>query len=307
MPVLLSTAVQFGLVSIPVAVVSATESHSVSFRQIHLEDGGRVRNRKICQECGQQLRQDEIGRGWELPDGSLMEVTDEDLDSLPLEHVRAIEVIGFNQAESVNPISLGHSYYLAAKGAIAAKPYTLITKALQRTDKIAVVRYSLRDRTRLGLLRVKDDVLLLQQLLAPDEVRSPTLVGAPEADVEDDEVQGALQLAEAFDADDLSGFRDTYTDALTEIINAKIEGREAPAVPEQEGPGAPVVDLMAALNESVAKARATRGDTGQDATVHTMTAPKKRAAKKSTTATVKKAAAKKTAAKKSSGRKPRSA
>ncbi|WP_406003436.1 hypothetical protein [Streptomyces sp. NBC_00829] len=147
----------------------------------------------------------------------------------------------------------------------------------------------------------------MQQLLAPDEVRSPALVGAPEADVDDDEVQRALQLAEAFDADDLSGFRDTYTDALTEIINAKIEGREAPAVPEQEVPGAPVVDLTAALNESVAKARATRGDTGQDATVHKMTTPKKRAAKKTTAASTRKTAAKKTAAKKSSGRKPRSA
>ncbi|WP_406003367.1 Ku protein [Streptomyces sp. NBC_00829] len=252
MPALLSTAISFGLVTIPVAVVPATESHSISFRQIHLEDGGRVRNRKICEECGKQLVQDEIGRGWELPDGSLMEVTDEELDSLPLEHVRAIEVIGFNQAESVNPISLGHSYYLAAKGAIAAKSYTLITKALQRTDKIAVVRYSLRDPTRLALLRVKDGVLLLQQLLAPDEVRSPTLVSPPEADVDDSEVHGALQLAEAFDAEDLSGFRDTYTDALTEIINAKVEGREVPAAPEQEAPGAPVVDLMAALNETVA-------------------------------------------------------
>lgn len=256
--------------------------------------------------CGQQLRQDEIGRGWERGDGSLIEITDEDLDSLPLEHVRAIEVIGFNPAESVNPISLGRSYYLAAKGAIAARPYTLILKALQRTDKVAVARYSLRDRTPLGLLRVKDDVLVLQQLLAPDEVRPPDMVAPPETAVDDEEVQGALELAKTFDMDDLSAFTDEYTEALNEIIAAKIEGREASPARRAEPPHAPVEDLMAALNESVAKARASRGE--QDATVHDMPAPaaaaKKRTAKKTTAAgTAKKTAAKKAAAKKTSARK----
>ncbi|MGW3628022.1 non-homologous end joining protein Ku [Streptomyces sp. NPDC000880] len=305
MPSLLSTAISFGLVTIPVSVEPATESHSVKFRQIHLKDLGRVRNRKTCEVCGQQLGQDEIGRGWELADGSLMEVTDEELDSLPLEEVRAIDVVGFNQAESVNSISLSRSYYLAPKGDIAIKPYTLIVKALQRTDKVAVARYSLRDRTRLGLVRVKENVLVLQQLLAPDEVRPPSAIAVPEVDVDDDEVQGALTLAEAFDTEDLSGFKDEYTEALNAVISAKIEGREPPSF-EEEKPHAPVVDLMAALNESVAAARASRGETGEDATVHEMP-PKERAPKKSTTAAAKKTTAKKAPAKKSSGRKPRSA
>ncbi|MEV6781163.1 hypothetical protein [Streptomyces sp. NPDC051098] len=180
----------------------------------------------------------------------------------------------------------------------------------------AIARYSLRDRTRLGLLRVKDGVLVLQQLLAPDEVRSPAVVAPPDAAVDDEEVQGALELAAAFDMDDLSTFTDEYTEALNEIIAAKIEGREAASERREERPHAPVVDLMAALNESVAKARASRGEHDQDATVHDMLAPaaaKKRTAKKTTAAaTAKKAVAKKTAAKKTpakeqAGRKSRSA
>ncbi|MCM2393895.1 Ku protein [Streptomyces albipurpureus] len=294
---LLTTAVSFGLVTISVSVLPATESHSVTFRQMHLADLGRVRNRTTCEVCGQQLRHDQIGRGWETLDGSLVEITDQDLDSLPLEHVRAIEVLGFNPATSVNPISLGRSYYLAARGDIAAKPYALITRALQRTDRVAVARYSLRDRTRLGLLRVTDGVLVLQQLLASDEVRSPTLISVPRTDEPapaEEEVANALALADALSAEDLSGFTDAYTEALTSVINAKTEGRQPTgAGTREEAPSAPVVDLMAALTESVTAARAARGE---DATVHQMP-PQKRTAKKT--------AAKKAPPGKTGGRKPR--
>jgi non-homologous end joining protein Ku len=159
-----------------------------------------------------------------MADGSLVEITDADPDALPLESVRAIEVLGFNPSESINPTRIGKAYYLAAHGPVAAKPYSLIVKALERNAKAAIARYSLRDRERLGLLRVKDGVLVLHQLLAADEVRSPCAVAPQEESLPDDELQSALDLTDALTTDDLSGLSDHYTEALEEVITAKLEG-----------------------------------------------------------------------------------
>ncbi|MCX4826166.1 Ku protein [Streptomyces sp. NBC_01142] len=297
---LMNSAVSFGLVTIPVSVWPATESHSIAFRQIHTADGGRIRNRKICEQCGEQLSQDQIGRGYEAPDGSLVEITDADLDGLPLESVRAIEVIGFNAYESIDAVSIGRAYYLAAHGDIAAKPYSLIVKALQRTSKAAVVRYSLRDRERLGLLRVKDNVLVLHQLLAADEIRDSAALAPPEESLPEHEIQSALALAEALSSDDIGDvgdLTDHYTEALEKIIAAKADGRQlSPAESGDEGQRAPIVDLMAALSESVEKAREARGE---PAAVHEM--PTRNRAAKKTTSAAKRSSAKKTAGKKKAG------
>jgi DNA end-binding protein Ku len=295
---LMNTAISFGLVTIPVSIMPATESHSIAFRQIHTADGGRIRNRKICEECGKSLDQSQIGRGYELPDGSLVEITDQDLDALPLESVRAIEVAGFLPWATIPLERIGRSYYLQAHGDIAAKPYTLIRRALQRNDKVAIARYSLRDRERYGLLRVRGDALVLHQLLAADEIRDPAALAPRETGVPDDELQGALELTEALTTDDLSNISDLtdhYTDALEKIITAKLEGKQPPPAEEEEqAPRAPVVDLMAALNASVDKARQARGET-DDATVHEIPAKKTTAAAKKTTAKRAPAAAEKSA------------
>ncbi|MEU4496929.1 Ku protein, partial [Streptomyces sp. NPDC023998] len=247
------------------------------------ENGGRIRNRKVCETCGKTLDLSQIGRGYETADGSLIEITDADLDALPLESVRAIEVQGFNPYERVDLLRVGKAYYLAPNGDIAAKPYALIVQALQRTSKVAIAKFALRDRERLGLLRVKAGVLVLHQLLAADEIRSPGAVAPPETTVPEDELQGALDLAEALTTDDLSDLTDHYKEAVESVITAKIEDKqldsgEAPALREPV-----VVDLMAALNESVEKAREARGGTGEHATVHDMPAAK-RTAKKETAA-----------------------
>ncbi|MFI9587781.1 Ku protein [Streptomyces sp. NPDC052236] len=190
---------------------------------------------------------------------------------------------------------------MAAHGAVAARPYSLIVKALQRNAKAAIARYSLRDRERLGLLRVKDGVLVLHQLLAADEIRSPSVVAPPQGSVPDDELQSALELTDALTADDLSGLTDHYTEALEEVIHAKLEGKRPAPATQGQAPQAPVFDLMAALNESVKAARAARGETGEHATVHEM--PRKRVAKKTTAATQKPApATKQPTGKKSTGR-----
>ncbi|AWI32735.1 Ku protein [Streptomyces tirandamycinicus] len=255
---LASTAVTFGLVSIPVQIVAATEDHSVRFRQIHRSDGGQVRIQKRCEVCGQVLRLDEIGRGWEMPDGSVLPITDEDLDSIPLSSVHAIEIVAFVPAASIDPVRVGSAYFLVAREAISAKPYTLIRRALERNRKVAIARYVLRDRERLGMLRVRDDVLVLQRLLWPDEVRDPAAV-APRAQVAilEDEMAAAIELIDALTTDDLSGYRDRYRDALESLIDAKAEGgRLAPPerLPER------AVDLMAALQASVREARERRGE-----------------------------------------------
>jgi DNA end-binding protein Ku len=299
-----SGAISFGLVTIPIKVVNATEERSISFRQVHLEDMGRIRYRKVCELDGQQLRDDEIIKGYEISKDTLIPVTDQDLEGMPLPTAKAIDIVAFVPAESIDPVRIGDSYYLEADGQVSAKPYKLLRQALERSSKVAVAKFALRGRERLGLLRVKDDVLVLHAMHWPDEIRSPAELAPPPAEIGDSEVDGALALMDAMGQADLSGYHDEYREALEQVIAAKAEGKALPAAAAQE-PAGQVVDLMAALNESVAKARESRGE-GEHATVHDMPKPKKKAVAKKKPASAKKTTAKKPAAKKTaSGRKPR--
>ncbi|QIJ61393.1 Ku protein [Streptomyces sp. JB150] len=288
-----SGAISFGLVTVPINVVSATENHSIQFHQYHLEDLGRVRYKKVCELEDREVHQSEIGKGYELTKTQVIPITDEDLSNLPLPTARAIEIEAFVPLESIDPIRIGEGYYLQPKEQVAAKPYKLLVQALGRSSKVAVAKYAWSGRERLGLLRVKDDVLVLHSMRWPDEIRDPAELLPPAVEVGDDEVDAALQLMDSLTVDELEGdeFRDRYTEAIAQIIEAKREHREPPAIPEPEQP-AQIVDLMAALQESVSKAKASRGE---DAEVHEL--PKK---------TTKKQPAKKTAAKKTAKR-PRSA
>ncbi|MGW4825386.1 non-homologous end joining protein Ku [Streptomyces sp. NPDC004227] len=291
-----SGAISFGLVTVPIHVQSATEDHSVRFHQYHLEDMGRVRVRKVCEIEGREVQQSEIGKGYEWSKDQVIPVSDAELSNLPLPTAKAIEIDAFVPLDSVDPIRISEGYYLAPDGAVAAKPYKLLVQALGRSSKVAVAKYAWSGRERLGLLRVRDDVLVLHSMRWPDEIRSPEELYPPTVDIDEDEIDGALALMDTMARDDLTGpdFVDQYTEALEQIIEAKREHRAPPAVPEPAEPGQ-VLDLMAALNASVEKARASRGE----ADVHEMPAPKKKTA-------VKKQPAKKTAAKKTA-RKPRSA
>jgi DNA end-binding protein Ku len=291
-----SGAITFGLVTIPIKVINATEDRSISFRQVHLEDMGRVRYRKICEIDGQQLADHEIIKGYEVSKDTLVPVTDEDLADMPLPTAKAIDIVAFVPAESIDPVRIGDSYYLEADGQVSAKPYKLLRQALERSSKVAVAKFALRGRERLGLLRVKEDALVLHAMHWPDEIRSPAELAPPPVEIGDSEVDGAIALMEAMGQDDLSGYHDEYREALEQVIAAKAEGRQLAPAPDVSAPAGQVVDLMAALNESVAKAREQRGE---DATVHDLPKPKKTTAKKTT----KKAAAKKTTAKKASRKK----
>jgi DNA end-binding protein Ku len=294
-----SGAISFGLVNVPINVQSATESHSIQFHQYHLEDMGRVRVRKVCELEDREVYQSEIGKGYEYAKDQVVAVTDEDLSNLPLPTAKAIEIAGFVPLDSIDPIRIAEGYYMAPAGQVAAKPYELLVQALGRSSKVAVARYAWSGRERLGLVRVRGAALVLHAMRWPDEVRDPAQLLPPPTEVSEDEIDGALALMESMARDDLEGpeFEDAYTDALAKIIEAKRDHQPLPEAPEPERPGQ-LVDLMSALQESVAKAKASRGE---DAEVHEL--PKSKAAKKA----AKKQPAKKTTAKKPSGRRPRSA
>ncbi|MFF1511940.1 Ku protein [Streptomyces sp. NPDC058326] len=301
-----SGAVSFGLVTVPIKLEAATEKHDVSLRQVHLEDGGRVRYRKTCELDGQELREDEIGKGYEIHKDEVIPITDEDLAGMPLPTAKAIEIVAFIDRGAVDPVQYGAgSYYLTADGPVASKPYVLLRKALERTEKVAVAKFALRGRERLGLLRPLGEALLLSGLHWADEIRSPAELVPPDTELTDEEIEGALTLMATMSTDRMDDLGDQltdhYTEALLEAINAKAEHRTPKPVAEGHEPAGQVVDLMAALEKSVAEARERRGESGGggEATVHDMPAPKKTSAKK--------AAAKKTAPKKATARRRKSA
>lgn len=292
-------AISFGLVSIPIKLVNATESHSVSFRQIHTEDGGRIRYRKVCELEEREVAQGEIGKAYEDADGTMIPITDEDLASLPIPTAKTIEIEGFVPAEKVDPLQVDAAYYLAPNGVPAAKPYTLLREALKRSGKVAICKFALRGRERLGMLRVVEDVLAMHGLLWPDEIRTTEGV-APDASVtvRDKELDLADALMETLGEVDLDELHDDYREAVEELIAAKASGEEPPAAPAPET-GGKVLDLMAALENSVRAAKESRGE--DVAAVTPMRTPKEPAGKKST-ATAKKSAPSAASAKKSTAK-----
>jgi DNA end-binding protein Ku len=305
-------AISFGLVSIPIKLVNATESHSISFRQIHTEDGGRIRYRKYCDLEDREVTSAEIGKGYEDADGTIIPITDDDLSHLPLPTARTIEIVAFVPAGRIDPLQMDAAYYLAAGGAPAAKPYTLLREALKRSNKVAIAKYALRGRERLGMLRVMDEAIAMHGLLWPDEVRAPSGV-APDVDVTVNakELDLADALMDTLGEVELSDLHDEYREALEEVIAAKAAGETIPDAPAPAS-GGKVLDLMAALEKSVRAARESRGEGAEPvessapeeaAEVRRLpqrksarTAPKQTTGKKSTSTATKKTAAKKTTA-----------
>lgn len=301
--------ISFGLVSIPIKVVSATESHSVSFHQVHTTDGGRIRYRKVCELEELEVPREEIGKGFDTGDGTTVQLTDADLAALPLPTAKTVEILGFVPAEEVDPIQLDRSYYLAGDGRSATKPYALLREALKRSGKVAVGKLAMRGRESLGLLRVYEDVLALHTMLWPEEIRSVSGV-APEEDVtiRDAELDLADTLMETLGELDWSELHDEYRAAVEQLVTAKLEGVDTEAAGREaavvSGKGQ-VVDLMAVLESSVQAARQSRGEGGEEAgaaTVHELS--RQRGAKKAgagaKAGTAKKAAS---TAKKSAGAK----
>ncbi len=260
-------AVAFGLVNVPVRLYSATGEHEVTLHQVHKEDGGRIRYRKFCSIDGEPVEMSDIAKGYETDDGELVILTDEDFRSLPLSTEREIEVLEFVPVDQVDPILLQKTYYLEPEKS-AAKPYALLRGALEQADRVAVVKVALRQRESMAVLRVRDNVIVMQTLLWPDEVRAADFpVLDDEVSVRPQELAMAASLVDSLAADfDPSQYEDRYAGALEELIEAKVASGSTRSVPVPAGEeaaaegGGDVVDLLAALQRSVEKARGTRGD-----------------------------------------------
>ncbi len=275
-------AVSFGLVSIPVKLYTATEERDVSFHQVHREDGGRIRYKRVCSVDGEEVSYSDIAKGFELPSGETVIITDEDLADLPLASSRVVDVLAFVPLEQVDPIYFAKSYYLEPDKT-AVKPYVLLRDALARADSVALVKVAIRTKETLATLRVRDGVLVLETMVWPDEVRGPEF-GFLDDDVRvrPQELAMAESLIESMSSDfDPSQYHDEYRDALLQVIEAKVEGREVVEQPvEQEETGS-VVDLMAALRASVAAAKQSRGENAEPASAgRTARAPARKAAAK---------------------------
>jgi DNA end-binding protein Ku len=254
-------AISFGLVSIPVKLYSATEERSVSFHQVHRTDGGRIRYQRICSVDGNEVSYSDIAKGYELPSGEVVILTDEDFEDLPLSTSRSIDVLQFVPLEQVDPMYFSKSYYLEPDGT-GTKPYVLLRQALEESGRVALVKLALRQRESLAALRVRDGVFVLEMMLWPDEIRTPEFGFLGDTvEVRPQELSMAQSLIETLSGDfDPTQYADDYREALQALIEAKVEGREVVQPAGSGGDDAPVVDLMAALRASVAAAKESRGE-----------------------------------------------
>ena len=293
-------AVSFGLVSVPVKLYAATESHDVSFRQVHAKDGGRIKYQRVCSIDGEEVAYADIAKGYETEDGEMVILTDDDMEGLPSTSSREIAVEKFVPSDQIDPMLFEKSYYLEPEKS-GTKPYALLRQALLDADRMAVVTVALRQRTTIAVLRVKDDVIVLQTMMWPDEIRTPDF-SVETGEVKDAEVKMAHMLVETLAGDfDASEFEDDYAEAVETLVKTKIEGGEIKRTPTSTKSSGEVVDLLAALQRSVDAAKTARGEDDEPA----KKTPAKKAPAKKTAAkkTAKKAPAKKTAAKKAPAKK----
>jgi DNA end-binding protein Ku len=266
----------FGLVNVPIKVYSATEDHDIKFHQVHRADGGRIKYQRVCEADGKEVSFGDIVKAYDSDDGRTVVLTDEDFDQLPVNSGHEIEVLTFVPAEQIDPVLFDRSYYLEPDGK-SPKAYVLLRQVLEKTDRVAVVHFALRAKTRLALLRVRDEVLVVQTLLWPDEVRKaefPSLEGKVE--VKGPELKMAMNLVDSFAGDfQPQDYGDDYRDQLQQLIDAKLEGGEAfdkPEAPDDDD--ADVVDLLAALQRSVQRHK------GSGAAEKPAARPRSQAAKK---------------------------
>ena len=298
-------ALTFGLVNVPVKVYSATEDHDVSLHQVHNKDGGRIRYQRKLRDRGEVVAYQDIDKAYDdgERDGRAHEGRPR---SLPAERSREIDVVEFVPSDQVDLLTLDKAYYLEPDSA-SPKAYVLLRKTLEQTDRTAIVRFSLRQKTRLAALRVRGDVLVLQTLLWADEVREAAFPALDEpVRISAKELELSASLVESFARDfDPSEFADEYQDELRTLIEAKLEQGDALDTSEtfgdheEEDTGGEVIDLMAALRASVERSRAAReGERREDGCRAKPAAKQAGAAKAGGEEAAAKPAAKKPAAKK---------
>ncbi len=251
-------AISFGLVNIPIRLVTAVEDKSISFRQIRRGDHSRIRHRRVAAADGEEVSQDQIVKGYEVAPDHYVVIDPEELKALDPKSTRTIDIEDFVELADIDPIYFDSSYYLVPQET-AAKPYRLLHEAMSRSGKAAVARFVLRTKQYLAVLRPIGDAIAVSTVVYHDEV-VPTsqLDGLPGDDVElsDRELKMAEQLVESMTTDwEPARYEDTYRQKVVELIEQKAEGQEIVTVPADEKEAGEVVDLMAALEQSLQAAK----------------------------------------------------
>ena len=302
-------AVSFGLVNVPVRLYSATENHDISFHQVRRSDGSRIRYKRVAQADGEEVAYKDIAKAYETEDGKTVILTDEDMASLPSRSSKEIAVESFVPISQIDPILYDKAYYIEPD-AMGAKAYGLLREALKESERVAVVTVSVRTRMTMAVLRVVDDVIVLQTLLWPDEVRDSAQLDHLDevSEPKEAEVAMARMLVESMSGDfEPEGHVDDFKEAVDALVASKIEGGDVTESPdrEEEADSGEVVDLLAALQRSVDRAKAGRGESSgsEESRPAAKTAAKKAPAKKTAAKTAaKKAPARTTAAKTSAAK-----
>jgi DNA end-binding protein Ku len=276
--------VSFGLVSIPIQLYAATENKNVSLRQVHEADGGRIQYKRFCTIDGEEVPYAEIAKGYELPDGEMVVITDAEMAELPLPTQRTIDVLEFVPLESIDPIQYDRTYYLEPQKN-AVKPYVVLRDALHKSSQVAIAKVSVRQRESMAVLRVHADVLVMTTILWPDEVREPDFPflrdDPPQIRPQELSMAGSLIDSLAEPVFEPEKYRDHYREALEQMIEAKVAGEET-TKPAAVTAKADVVDLMAALQASVDAAKKSRQSSseGSDEDAGPAAAKKKPVARK---------------------------
>jgi DNA end-binding protein Ku len=249
-------AITFGMISIPVKLFGATESKDLAFNTLHNECKSRLKQKRWCPVDDREVFQDEVVRAYEYSKDNYIEVSDEDIESLPVPSKHTIELTSFVKSAEIDPVYFERSYYLEPDQ-IGTKPYALLIRALKTKDVVAIGKVALRHRENLCVLRAGDNTLMLETLYYPDEIRTADLPESPDVLVSPQELNMALTLVEMLEEPfDPKKYQDGYRSALLEMIEAKANGKEVLAAPETPMPK--TVDLMAALKASLEAAKKSK-------------------------------------------------
>ncbi len=256
-----SGAISFGMVSVPVKLTTAVRKHDVRFHQLHREDGARIEQRRFCTADGEEVEYHDLVKGYEIAPGQHVVVTPEELQALDPEASRTIDIVDFVDEADIDPVYYQHAYYLVPDKQPSEKPYVLLREALDRSGRVGIARFVMRNKEYLAVLRAVEGALLLSTMLYHDElVPADSVEGVPDdIDLEDRELQMAEQLIDSMSTEfDPERYEDRHRERVVEMLEAKAKGEEVVTQPEAEEAAAGVVDLVAALEASLEETEGRR-------------------------------------------------
>lgn len=248
-------AITFGLITIPVGLYTAIEEKDFRFNQLHAKDNGRIKYKRVCSVCGEEVPYDEIVKGYEFEKGNYVVFTEEEMEAIPADSIKAIDVVSFVPLEEIDPVYFQKPYYVAPEPS-GVKAYKLLEKAMNESGRIGIAKVTLREKERLATLRVRDGIFILETMNWPDEIREPDFAELEKnVDIRPQELAMAKSLIENLsDTFQPDQFHDTYRERLEAAVEAKIEGQQVAVEPTKEP--TQILDLMEALKASVEATKA---------------------------------------------------